>query len=45
MTENDRVDGRELTERDEAGSDDLLLRGLLALLVNQQGTESAPRHD
>jgi hypothetical protein len=34
--DDDRVDGRELVERDEPGSDDLLLRGLLLALVKRE---------
>jgi hypothetical protein len=35
MPENERVDGRELTDRDEPGSDDLLLRGLIRALAKR----------
>jgi hypothetical protein len=35
MPEDERVDGRDLTERDEPGSDDLLLRGLIRALAER----------
>jgi hypothetical protein len=34
--DEDRVDGRELAPRDEPGSDDLLLRGLLLAIAGRK---------
>jgi hypothetical protein len=35
MPEDERVDGRDLIEREEPGSDDLLLRGLIRALAER----------
>jgi hypothetical protein len=49
MTDEERIDGTALVERDEPGSDDLLLRGLIRALAERllddddEGAESSDK--
>jgi hypothetical protein len=45
LRDDDRVDGRDLDELDEPGSDALLLRGLLLLLARHWRAEHASELD